>query len=111
MIFRIWRASATADGADAYSNLFSQSVLPQLQAVDGFRGAYLLHHVDQHAVEIKVITVWESLDAVRAFAGTEIDCSVVEPDAQAVLKHYDTAVIHFDVVVAAEQGRHNHDGK
>jgi heme-degrading monooxygenase HmoA len=46
-------------------------------------------------VDIEVHTLWESLDAIRAFASPDVEAAVVEPQAQAALTGYDTAVTHF----------------
>jgi heme-degrading monooxygenase HmoA len=100
VIVRAWHATATAAGAAAYREHFTGSVLPQLQRIHGHRGAYLLqrrHHDGR--VELQVLTLWDSLEAVRRFAGANLDQAVVEPDAQAVLASYDTAVAHYSIVV------------
>ncbi|GIH93365.1 antibiotic biosynthesis monooxygenase family protein [Planobispora siamensis] len=98
MIARIWCATATPEGADAYERHFAQSVLPALRGVAGHRGAYLLRRDGSH-VEIQVVTLWESPDAIRDFAGPEITAAVVEPEARAVLIDYDRTVTHHTVVV------------
>ena len=99
MIFRIWRATATPEGADAYREHFAHAVLPVLQGIEGYRGAYLLGRDYEGDVDLQVITVWESLDAIRAFAGRDVERAVVEPAAQAVLIRYETVVTHYDVVI------------
>lgn len=42
MVIRIWRAKATTEGAEKYQHHFEQRVIPELQALTGFAGAYLL---------------------------------------------------------------------
>lgn len=100
MIARIWRAAATTEGAAAYTKHFQDSVLPELRGLGGFRHAYLLNREDSGAVEIQVISVWDSLDSIRAFTGDSRDLAtaVVEPAAQAVLISFDDTVSHFEVV-------------
>ena len=99
MIVRAWHATATAEGADAYREHFTHAVLPALQPIDGYRGAYLLRRDHDGHVELQVLTVWDSLEAIRRFAGADLDRAVVEPDAQAALASYDTTVTHHSVVV------------
>ncbi len=99
MIVRTWSARATKDGADAYSSYFEQTLLAQLRELDGFSGAYLLARDDDGLVELTAQTIWESLDAIRAFAGDDIATAVVEPEALAVLQHSDETVVHRDVLV------------
>ena len=99
MIVRAWHATATAEGADAYREHFTDSVLPDLQRIDGYQGAYLLQRDHDTHVELQVLTLWDSLEAISRFAGANPDRAVVEPDAQAALASYDTTVTHHTVVV------------
>jgi heme-degrading monooxygenase HmoA len=95
MIVRIWRASATAEGAQGYRQHFEGNVLPELKSLAGFLKAYLLTREHDGVVEIEVHTQWQSLGAIRAFAGSNLESAVVEPQAQVVLTNYDTTVTHF----------------
>ncbi|TDD79743.1 hypothetical protein E1293_22570 [Actinomadura darangshiensis] len=99
MIARVWRATATAEGADAYREHFTGSVLPTLRRLDGHRGAYLFRRDGDGRVELEVMTLWESGEAIRAFAGTDMATAVVESEARAVLLDYDETVSHQTVVV------------
>jgi heme-degrading monooxygenase HmoA len=99
VIVRAWHATATPQGADAYREHFTRAVLPALQPIDGYHGAWLLRHDHRGHVELQVLTVWDSLEAIRRFAGADLDRAVVEPDAQAALARYDTTVTHHSVVV------------
>ena len=101
MIARSWRASATPDGAEAYRDHFNRAVLPTLQRLEGWRGAYLLRRDHGDAVELEVLTLWETMEAVVAFAGPSPEQAVVEPAAQAVLRDYDRTVVHRSVAVEA----------
>lgn len=100
MILRRWSARANADGAQQYEVHFRQSVLPALARVDGHCGAYLLQRVDGAHVELTVMTLWTSMDAVRAFAGENPDIAVVEDRARAVLTALDERVTHHEITVA-----------
>jgi heme-degrading monooxygenase HmoA len=99
VILRAFRATATIDGAQAYQRFFTETVLPELQAIDGFQGAYVVQRDREDLVEIQVLTLWESLEAIRRFAGDNLDTAVVEPGARAVLTDFDPIVAHHTVVV------------
>jgi len=99
VIARTWHATATTAGADAYREHFTRSVLPDLQQIDGYQGAYLLRHDQDGHGELQVLTLWDSPEAIRRFSGADLDSAVVEPAAQAVLTSYDTTVTHHTVVV------------
>ena len=102
MIERVWSARTTRDKAVSYAEYFRRVVLPELAAVAGYRGARLLQRtlaVDPaSAIEIVVVTDWESLDAIRGFAGDEIDRAVVHDEAAALFSEYDKTVRHYEVV-------------
>jgi heme-degrading monooxygenase HmoA len=94
MIARLWRGSAgNAANAEAYQRHVRGQVLPELRKIPGHRGAQVLRR-DQ---EFLVITLWESMDAIRRFAGTDPERAVVEPEAKAVLAEYDDFVRHYEV--------------
>jgi heme-degrading monooxygenase HmoA len=99
VIVRAWHATATAEGADAYREHFTHAVLPDLQHIDGYQGAYLLRRDHHGHVELQVLTLWDSPEAIGRFAGANLDSAVVEPAAQAALATYDTTVTHHTVVV------------
>jgi len=98
MIVRIWLATATAEGAKRYRQHFEGNVLPELKSLAGFLKAYLLTRQHDGVVEIEVHTLWQSLEAIRAFAGPDPESAVVEPQAQAVLTSYDRTVTHFAAI-------------
>jgi heme-degrading monooxygenase HmoA len=71
MIIRTWRATASAEGAEAYARHFENVVMPKLSALTGFRGAFVLLDDSRDVVGIEDLTLWESHDAIRAFAGAD----------------------------------------
>jgi heme-degrading monooxygenase HmoA len=76
-------------------------VLPQLRKRDGFLGLSLCEAERDGQVEIMVISRWESLDAIKAFAGSKVDKAVVDPGARAVLAEFDDFATHYDVTLEA----------
>jgi heme-degrading monooxygenase HmoA len=101
MILRSWRGYGAVAEADAYPRHLLQSVRPKLEQLAGFRGLYLLRRRDQEEVEFLVLTLWDSMEAVHAFAGEQADQAVVEPEARAALVRFDRTVQHYDVVAAS----------
>jgi len=98
MIVRAWRGYAPLVTADAYSRHLLGTVRPQLERLPGFRGLYLLSRRLPNEVEYQVLTMWESMDAIRAFAGEHVERAVVEPEAAAVLTRCDQEVRHYEVM-------------
>ena len=99
MIERIWSARTTRDGARKYMEYFRRSVVPELAAIAGYHGARVLERESDGRIELVVSTRWQSLDAIRAFAGDEIDRAVVHDEAAALLDDYDRKVRHYGVVI------------
>lgn len=100
MIARIWRGQATKENAEAYYRHVTGKVFPSLKAIDGHKGAYLLQRENAGGVEFLAVTLWESLEVIRQFAGDNEEVAVVEPAAQAVLADYDDFARHYAVMFA-----------
>lgn len=98
MIVRIWRGQAERDRAQDYHDHVTGHVFPALTKIAGHRGAYLLRRDVGPGVEFLAVTLWDSLDSIKAFAGDDLDVAVVEPEARAVLAEFDQFVRHYDVV-------------
>ena len=98
MIVRAWRGYASLAASDAYSRHLLGTVRPKLERLTGFRGLYLLSRRLPSEVEYEVLTLWDSMDAIRAFAGDRVERAVVEPEAAAVLTRFDQEVRHYEVV-------------
>lgn len=103
-ILRLWKGRATAAKAGDYVRHASKTVFPEVQALPGHRGAYLLRRSVDSSVEFTVLTLWDSMDAVRGFAGTDPERAVVEPAARAALSDFDETVTHYEVVVHTGKG-------
>jgi heme-degrading monooxygenase HmoA len=99
MVVRRWGARASAQGASRYVAHFRRAVLPHLKRIPGHRGALLLRRKKVADVEVEVLTFWQSMAAIRRFAGADAERAVVEDEAKAVLTSFDTRVEHFDVVL------------
>jgi heme-degrading monooxygenase HmoA len=98
MIIREWRGRAARSRAGEYPTHFRTNVVPELRGVAGFLGATLSKREEGERVEFVVLTRWQSLEAVRAFAGVDLNRAVVEPGAVAALVDYDQTVRHYEVV-------------
>jgi heme-degrading monooxygenase HmoA len=106
VILRIWKARAKSRNVDAYVRHFRELVVPSLTKLPGFLGATVAQRSMSEGaeadVEIVVVSRWESLDAIRAFAGSDIGVAVVEPAAAAALESYDRHVEHLTTIYDVE---------
>src|SRR4051812_36840585 len=78
------------------------AMIVALKDIAGHRGAYLLRRETEGRVDFLAVTLWESMDSVRQFAGPNPALAVVEPDALAVLADYDDFVRHYEVANPAD---------
>jgi heme-degrading monooxygenase HmoA len=97
MIARVWRGWTNAENADAYERLLKEVVYPGLQDIDGYRGGYILRQDGQEEVEFVTVNLFESLEAVKAFAGTDYGAPVFEPEARRLLSRVEPVARHYEV--------------
>jgi heme-degrading monooxygenase HmoA len=99
VIARIWNGWTSAENADAYEEFLRTTMFPSIHGVDGFVGADLLRRSDGDEVAFVTITRFESLDAVRRFAGEDYEVAVIEPEARALLTRFDERSEHYELVL------------
>jgi heme-degrading monooxygenase HmoA len=104
MIVRVWRGEAIGANADAYQLHVTGTVFPHLRNLPGHRGATLLRRETAGRIEFLALTRWDSLDAVKAFAGPDPDVAIVEPEGRAVLSAFDDFARHYEVAFDAREG-------
>ena len=97
MIARIWHGWARPENADAYESLLRSEVLPGIHRIDGYGGAYVLRDDGSELVEFVTVTLWETLEAIRGFAGEDHERAVVPPEARALLERFDERSRHYAV--------------
>ena len=97
MIARHWRGWTEVRNADAYEDLLKQTVLPGLKKVEGYRGGYVLRNDGSSEVEFVVVNLFDSLEAVKRFAGDDYATPVFEPEAKRLLSRIEPRATHYDV--------------
>ncbi len=101
MISRIWHGWTTPVNADVYEALLKEEIFVGIaeRQIAGYRGIHLLRCDLGDEVEFVTIMWFDSLDAVRAFAGEDYEVAVVPPKARAVLSRFDARSQHYEVKV------------
>lgn len=107
MISRVWHGWTTRENADTYQKLLRETVLPEIHRVRGFKGAQVLrrdvNNLDEsNEVEFLVITRFDSIDAVKGFAGADYEVAVIEPAARKLLSRFDARAVHYETAVRIE---------
>jgi antibiotic biosynthesis monooxygenase (ABM) superfamily enzyme len=99
MISRIWHGWTTPDKADAYEELLKTEIFVGIgnRQIPGYRGIQLFRGALGEEMEFVTIMWFDSLDAVRRFAGEDYEVAVVPPKARALLKRFDDRSQHYEV--------------
>jgi heme-degrading monooxygenase HmoA len=99
MISRIWHGWTTPSNADVYEALLKEEIFVGIQDrhIRGFLGIQLLRRNVEGEVEFVTIMRFDSLDAVREFAGEDYEVAVVPPKARQVLAHFDARSQHYEI--------------
>ena len=98
MIIREWRGRAAESSPEAYPTHFRSNVIPELRELPGFLGAHLCRRNLGQKIEFLVLTKWQSMDAIRAFAGDDAGKAIVEPGGVAALVDFDDRVQHYEAI-------------
>jgi heme-degrading monooxygenase HmoA len=97
VIARIWRGRVPAAKADAYLEYLRATGLKDYGATPGNRGVRALRRREGDVVEYMTLTFWESRNAVRAFAGDDIERAVYYPEDDEFLLEKTPIVEHYEV--------------
>jgi heme-degrading monooxygenase HmoA len=97
MIARIWRGAVATADADAYADYIDETGLAAYKNTPGNRGAWMLRRDIDDQTEFLTFSLWESMDAVKAFAGEDPEVAVFYPEDDRYLVERDLTVTHYDV--------------
>jgi antibiotic biosynthesis monooxygenase (ABM) superfamily enzyme len=99
VIVRVWHGWTAPENAGAYEALLKEEIFVGIgdRSIPGYHGIQLLRRDVGDEVEFVTIMRFDSLDAVRIFAGVDYEAAVVPPKAQALLAHYDARSQHYEV--------------
>jgi heme-degrading monooxygenase HmoA len=98
MIARIWRGAVSHDDRDRYAEYMRGTGVKEYAETSGNRAVLMLRRDDGDRTEFVMVTLWESWDAIRAFAGDDVERAVFYPDDDAFLVERDLTATHYDVV-------------
>jgi heme-degrading monooxygenase HmoA len=98
MIARTWQGSTNAEDGEAYLEYLRRTGFPEYQATQGNVGVLGLRRVVDGRAEFLLISLWDSEDAIRRFAGDDIEKAVFYPEDERFLIEKDEHVRHYEVV-------------
>lgn len=97
MIARIWRGVVRTADADEYADYIRDTGFSAYGETPGNRGAWMLRRDEDGRTEFLTYSLWESVDAIRAFAGEDIEAAVYYPEDERFLIERDATVRHYEV--------------
>jgi len=97
VIARIWFGRTKAEDYDAYLEYLEESGVAVLNDTAGNRGVMVLRRLDGDEAEFGVVSLWDSLDDVKAFAGEDVDVARYFPDDERFLLEFTPKLKHFEV--------------
>ena len=98
MIARLWHGYTKPEDAPAYHKMLLESILPGIHRIAGYNGSYVLRRDAGAEVVFVTLTFWESLDAIREFAGPDYEQCVIAPEAAHLLTRHDKRSTHYDSI-------------
>jgi heme-degrading monooxygenase HmoA len=105
VIARIWRGAVRREDGDAYADYMKRTGVAGYVAVPGNRGVTMIRRDVGDRCEFMMFTLWDSLDAVKAFAGEDYETAVFYPEDDRFLVERDETASHWEVGAHVEGGR------
>ena len=102
MIARIWRGVVRTEDAEVYADYIRGTGFSEYARTSGNRGAHMLRRDEDGRTEFITLSFWDSRDAIRAFAGDDIEKAVLYPGDEQYLIESDPLVKHYEVTDTIE---------
>lgn len=99
-IARIWHGRTLTAKADEYEKYLDASGVKTILATDGNHGVEVLRRSDGPQTDFLVISYWESIEAVKKFAGADYQKAVIMPRDREFLVSVEPEVVHYEIVRA-----------
>jgi heme-degrading monooxygenase HmoA len=99
MIVREWRGVTSSSKSEAYTEYLSATGVKECLATPGIRGVFVLRRAQpDDTTEFVFVSLWDSMDAIRQFAGQEVERAVYYPEDREFLLNMDPNVAHYELV-------------
>jgi heme-degrading monooxygenase HmoA len=97
MIARMWRGWTSVDDADTYASYVAETGIKGYRAIPGNQGAWILRRLQADRSEILTLSFWDSLEAIRGFAGDDVEQAIFYPDDDRYLSERELRVAHYEI--------------
>jgi heme-degrading monooxygenase HmoA len=102
MIARTWHGRVPAAKADAYYTYLLATGLPDYRTTPGNRGVWIFRRIEGDVAHFMLLTLWDSMDSIKAFAGPNYEKARYYPKDDAFLLEMEPFVTHYEVLGAPE---------
>ena len=99
MIARTWHGITDASKSDEYLEYLNETGVPEYQATEGNLGVYVLRRIEDDKAHFLLLTLWESADSIKKFAGSEMEKAKYYPADKKFLLVLELTVTHYEVMV------------
>lgn len=97
MIARIWRGWTSIEDGEAYAAYVAETGIRGYQETPGNRGAWILRRVENGRTEFFTLSFWDSLEAIKEFAGDDVEQAVFYPKDDEYLVDRELRVRHYEL--------------
>lgn len=97
MVARIWRGAVRSEDGDEYASYMQDTGIAGYAGTPGNRGVYMLRRAAADRTEFVMFTLWDSIEAIKAFAGDDPEVAVFYPEDDRFLVERELTVSHYDV--------------
>ena len=104
MIARVWHGEVPAAKGDEYHEYLLSTGVPDLRATPGNRGVYVMRRLKDDRARFTMISLWDSIEAIRSFAGEDEEVARYYPKDADYLFELAPTVSHYDVITAITEG-------
>ncbi len=101
MIARIWHGRTSAEDYEAYTTFLKERAIPDYRRTEGFIRLIFLRALRDGEAHFTLITFWESLAAIKQFAGNEYEKAKYYPEDEGYLLEFEDRVTHYEVFAEA----------
>lgn len=98
MIVRMWHGRVPVAKAAAYRAFLNERAIPDYRKVRGNISVHILERAEGDVAHFITLTFWTSMDAIRTFAGTDVEAAKYYPEDGDFLLEMEPRVTHYEVV-------------
>ncbi|MBM3179840.1 MAG: antibiotic biosynthesis monooxygenase [Chloroflexi bacterium] len=103
MIARLWHGITPKSKADEYVEYLNRTGLRDYRAVAGNLGVHVLRRIEDEQAHFLILTFWDSIEAIRKFAGDDYEKARYYPEDGDYLLEFEEKVVHYEVIPGTEE--------